>query len=128
MSVPITKALQNFFVFQRSRCNDLSNFKLEILMCFNSPIIKHWTPLHQTSHIFPVSWPNGACFVMFECKVESYKFFKTLKVEEQGARIQPFLNFKVFWHPPASLNQINEKRLEKCKWEKKTKKRKRLLQ
>jgi hypothetical protein len=41
--------------------------------------------------------------------VENYNFFKTLKVEEQGARIEPFLNFKVFWHPPAYLNQMNEK-------------------
>ncbi len=84
-------------------------FKLEIFMCFNSPITKHWTLLHQTSHIFPVSWPNWARFVMLEREVENYNFFKTLKVEEQGARIEPFLNFKVFWHPPAYLNQMNEK-------------------
>jgi hypothetical protein len=84
-------------------------FKLEILMCFKSPITKHWTLLHQTSHIFHVSWPNWACFVMLEREVESYNFLKTLKVEDQGARIQPFLNFKVFWHRLLTLIKLMKK-------------------
>jgi len=37
-----------------SRCKGpmIKDFKLKILICFNSPITKHWTPLHQTSYIF----------------------------------------------------------------------------
>jgi len=39
-----------------SRCKEtmIKKFKLEI--CFNSPVTKHWTPLHQTSYIFPIVW------------------------------------------------------------------------
>jgi hypothetical protein len=44
----------------------IKDFKLKILICFNSPIIKHWTPLHQTPHIFYVPLSNYAIFVMLE--------------------------------------------------------------
>jgi hypothetical protein len=46
---------------------------------------------------------------MLEREVESYNFLKTLKVEDQGARIQPFLNFKVFWHRLLTLIKLMKK-------------------
>jgi hypothetical protein len=40
----------------------IKDFKLEILICFNSPITKHWTPLHQTPQIFPHSFTKLSKF------------------------------------------------------------------
>jgi hypothetical protein len=59
-------------------------FKLEILVCFNLPITEHWTPLHQTPHIFPIPLSNWAIFVVPEVLSEGLQmFFWTLDVEEQ---------------------------------------------
>ncbi len=44
----------------------IKNFKLKILICFNSPITKHWTPLHQTPHLFPLPLLNLPIFVAME--------------------------------------------------------------
>jgi len=42
-------------------------FKLEILICFNSPITEHWTPLQQTPHIFfPIPLWNWEIFATLE--------------------------------------------------------------
>jgi hypothetical protein len=49
-----TKVLQNFFVFQKQNVT-IQKFKLEILICFNSFITNHWTPLHQMPHTFTIN-------------------------------------------------------------------------
>jgi hypothetical protein len=44
----------------------IKDFKLEILICFNALITKHWTPLHQTPHIFPILLSKWTIFVMLQ--------------------------------------------------------------
>jgi hypothetical protein len=43
-------------LYFRDKDGTIKDFKIEILICFNSLITKHWPPLHQTSHIFPHSF------------------------------------------------------------------------
>ncbi len=43
-------------LYSRYKETMIKNFKLEILICLNSPVTKHWTPLHQTSYIFAIVW------------------------------------------------------------------------
>jgi hypothetical protein len=45
----------------------IQDFKVEIIICFSSLIIKHWTPVHQTSHVFPHSFIELSRF----CNAES---------------------------------------------------------
>jgi len=44
----------------------IKDFKLKILICFNALVTKHWTPLHQTPHIFPILLSNWTIFVMLQ--------------------------------------------------------------
>ncbi len=77
MGVP-TKALQNFFVFQRQKCK-IGDFKLKILICCKSLIIKPWTPFHQTPHIFPILLWNWAIFLILEVLGEGLQMFFQLQ-------------------------------------------------
>jgi hypothetical protein len=36
----------------------IKDLKFEILICLNSSIIEHKTPLHKTTHIFPIYLQN----------------------------------------------------------------------
>jgi hypothetical protein len=90
MGVP-TKALQNFLLFSfllwfewfktwwvrqlrlyktsfYSKCKDaaIKDFKIRILICFNSPITEHWTFLHQTPHVYPILLWNWELLATFE--------------------------------------------------------------
>jgi hypothetical protein len=72
-----TRALQNFFVSQRQSCKDamIKDLKLEILICFDSVITKHWTLLHQTPHVFPILSPDWEIFVTLESLGVGLNFF-----------------------------------------------------
>jgi hypothetical protein len=43
------------------------DFKLEILICSNSPITKHQAPLHQKPYNFHIPLPNWASEAEEEC-------------------------------------------------------------
>jgi hypothetical protein len=64
MVVP-TMALQTFLYF-KGKDAMIKNFKLEIVIYFNSLIINHWTTLHQTPNIFSTPLSNQAIFVTLE--------------------------------------------------------------
>ncbi len=57
----------------------IKDLKLKILICFNSPISKHLTPLHQTPHIFPIPLANWAIFVVLEVVGGGLQMFFQLK-------------------------------------------------
>ncbi len=60
----------------------IKDFKLEILIYFNSPIAKHWTPLHQTLPIFLLlSW-NWTIFATLEALGEGLQLFFKLHNKE----------------------------------------------
>jgi hypothetical protein len=65
-------ALQYFFVFHKQD-GIIKDLKLEILICFNSPINKHLTPVHQTPHIFPIPVAIEQFFWCWKWSVEGYK-------------------------------------------------------
>ncbi len=72
----------------------IQNFKLKILICFNSPITRYWTSFHQTPPYFPHSFME----LKNLCRVGSARWRVTnglcnLEVEEQCLRIQPPLSF-----------------------------------
>jgi hypothetical protein len=52
--------------YSKTRDATIKHLKLKILICFHSPIIEHWTPLHQTSHILGIPLPNWSIFSMLE--------------------------------------------------------------
>ncbi len=54
--------LYKTFLYSRAKDAPIENFKFEILICFNSFITEHWTPLHQMPHIFPILLWNWAIF------------------------------------------------------------------
>jgi len=53
----------------------MKDFKLEILICFDSPTTEHWTPLCQTHQIYPIPLLNWAIFVMLEVVGEGLQIF-----------------------------------------------------
>ncbi len=56
MGVP-TRTSQNFVMFccvLEAKMQQSKDFKLEILIYLNLPIIERWNPLHQTSHTFHI--------------------------------------------------------------------------
>jgi hypothetical protein len=55
----------------------IQDFMLEILICFNSPINEHLTPMHQTPHVFPI--PNWAIFVALESLSGGLQMFYELQ-------------------------------------------------
>ncbi len=57
----------------------ITDLKLEILICFSSLIIEHWTPLHQTSHIFPIPLSDWEMFVTFEALGVELQIFLELQ-------------------------------------------------
>jgi hypothetical protein len=76
-------------------------FELEILICFNSTITKHWTPLHQTPRIFLIS-------------LSTWKFLAAL--EALGGGVQMFFEiqnqrnnvweFNLYWILKCSLTGL----------------------
>jgi len=53
-------------LYSRGKDAMIKDFKLKILICFNSPIIKIWILLHQTPHMFLFLLSNWAIFVILE--------------------------------------------------------------
>jgi hypothetical protein len=53
-------------LYTRNKDATTKDFKLEILICFNSPITVHWIPLHQTSHNFHIPLLNWETFMALE--------------------------------------------------------------
>jgi hypothetical protein len=72
------KALQYFFIFI-GKDGIIKDLKLKILICLNVPISKHWTPLHQTPHIFPIPLANWAIFAGLEVVGGGLQMFFQLK-------------------------------------------------
>jgi hypothetical protein len=68
----------------------IKDLKLEISICFKSPIIEHWTPLHQTPHILLIPLSNWEIFAPLEALGERLKlFFQLQNQESQCVMIQP---------------------------------------
>jgi hypothetical protein len=85
-----TKGLQNFFVFQEA---NMQRDKLKTFNLFNSSIIEHWTPLHQTPHNFHIPSLNWAIFALLESK------WKATNVE-----MRPSSSSELFAHQPIYPN------------------------
>jgi hypothetical protein len=65
----------------------IKDFKLKILICFDSPITKHETPLHQTPQIFPHSFTELSNFSSLQStRWSATKFLWASEAEEQYAR------------------------------------------
>jgi len=47
----------------------IKDLKLEILICFYLPTIKHWTPLHQTPHILHIPSSNSKKKIVNKCSL-----------------------------------------------------------
>ncbi len=92
-----------------SRCKEtmIKDFKLEILICFNSPITKHWTPLHQTSYIFPFLYGIEQFLQHWKRWAEGYKF--SFIFRNRGTICQNLTSFE-FW------NVCSLAYLPKCTW------------
>jgi len=45
------QGLYKISLYARGKDATVKDFKLEILICFNSPITEHWTPLYQISNL-----------------------------------------------------------------------------
>jgi hypothetical protein len=52
--------------YSKDKDATIKDFKLKVRIYFNSPVTKHWTPLHQTTHILTIPLSNWAMFVMLE--------------------------------------------------------------
>ncbi len=79
--------------------------KLKILICYNSFITKHWTPLHQTPHVFPHSFIELSNFCSFQSvRWRATYLLWTSQVDEQFVRIWPHLSSYVFVHWPVYPN------------------------
>ncbi len=63
-------------LYSRGKDAMIKDFKLEILICLNSPIIKNWILWHQTPHMFLVPLSNWAIFVMLEGLWILFEFHK----------------------------------------------------
>jgi len=56
--------------------------KLKILICFKSPITKHWTRLHKTSHVLPIPLPNWKISVMLKVLGEELKISLSFRIRK----------------------------------------------
>jgi len=88
-------------MYSGSKDATIQKFKLKILICFNSPITRHWTSLHQT----PPYLPHSFMKLSNHCRVGSARWrvtngFWNSEAEEQCLRIQLPLSFKVFTYWP----------------------------
>ncbi len=71
----------------------IKDLKLEILICFDSVIAKHWTPLHRIPHVFPIPSLNWEIFVALELLGVGLKnILWASEPEEQCVKIQPRLS------------------------------------
>jgi hypothetical protein len=60
-------------LYPRGKNATIKDLKLKVLICFKSPITKHWTPLHQTSHILSILLSNWEIFVVLEALGGTWK-------------------------------------------------------
>jgi hypothetical protein len=65
-------------LYFKSKDATMKFFKLVILICLNSPITKHWAPLHQTPHDFSIPLLNQAIFVTLEALGGGLQMFSEL--------------------------------------------------
>jgi len=91
----------------------IKGFKLEILICFSSPIIEHWMPLHQTPHIFTIPLLNWEIFI-FAIPLSNWANFLALKAlgelqmffELQNKRNNVW-RFNLNWVPQSLLTGLS---------------------
>jgi hypothetical protein len=67
--------------------------KTRNLNLFNSSIIEHWAPLHQTPHNFHIPSLNRAMFALLESRVKA-----------TNGQMQPSSSSELFAHQPIYLN------------------------
>jgi hypothetical protein len=53
----------------------IKDLKFKILICLNSSIIEHETPLQKTPHIFPICLQNLEIFATLEALSEGLQMF-----------------------------------------------------
>jgi hypothetical protein len=107
-------------VSQRQCYNDamIKDLKLEILICFDLVITKHWTPLHQTPHVFPIPSPNWEIFVMSKSLGVGLKYFLSFKIKRtmcEDSTLFEFLNVSPSTYLPY-LSQLPWRILTSLKW------------
>jgi hypothetical protein len=78
----------------------IKDLKVEILICFKSPITKHWTLLHQTPHIFPILSPNWKIFIVLKMVGDNYYYYLSFQNQNEDFISFEFLNV----HSPAYLS------------------------
>jgi len=66
-------------LYSKAKYATIKDLKQRIVICFHSPVIEHWTPLHQTPHILHIPLPNWEIFLVL----------KTL-----GGRLNMFFEFQ----------------------------------
>jgi hypothetical protein len=75
-----------------------------ILICFNLHITKHWTPLHQTSHIFLILLSNWVIFMVFETLGGGLNMF--FELQKLKNNMWGFDLLSMFIHRPIYPNEI----------------------
>jgi hypothetical protein len=68
----------------------IKDFKLEILIYFNSPLVEHWTVYTKTLYIFPYSFLDLSNFYHVEStRQKATNVLWALEAKEQCVQIQP---------------------------------------
>jgi hypothetical protein len=83
----------------------IKDFKLEVLIRFNSPITKNWTLLHQTPSYLPHSYTesiNFAVFAMLEVLGRGLQMFFELQKQRNNVS-----GFNLFWVLKCSLTSLS---------------------
>ncbi len=90
-------------LYSKSKDAMMKIFKLDILICLNSPITKHWAALHQTPHNFSILLLNQAIFVTLEVLGGGLQMFSEL--QRSRGKLCKELTFFEFLsvHSPAYL-------------------------
>jgi hypothetical protein len=81
-----TRCVHQLGVYKRSlhsRGKDtmIQDLKHKIKIYFNSPIIEHWAPLHQTPHILPIPLLNWEIFAALESLGEELQIFLSFRIK-----------------------------------------------
>ncbi len=88
--------------YSRGKNTTIKDIKLKILICFKSPIVEHWTPLHQTPHIFPHPLSNWAILTALEALDEGLQIFFELQKQRNNV-----WGFHFLWLLKCSLTGVS---------------------
>ncbi len=75
----------------------IKDCKLKILICFKSPLTKHWTRLHKTSHVLPIPLLNWKISVMLEVLAEKLISFLSFRIRKTMCEDLTSYEFLIHW-------------------------------